>query len=371
LVGARILFMGSRPPEFSPSDNPASDSPTVITRALTFLFLPAFNWWLLLCPSKLSFDWSMGSIPLVEGVSDVRNLATAAFYVGLMTAAWRVLLAVDAANRRTSVAAAPPSPDYRRKSTPQRNPITVNGNGYHEVQHINGTSSLSSSSVVNKTAAFINRSNGCCGVNGGVSTEIKHSLPTENGGSHRTRSLSHSRLRDTAAANDDVVAGGESDDVMAHGASWSPSPHVALVSLALLVVPFIPATNLFFYVGFVVAERVLYIPSLGLCLLVADGVCRLMSSSLSRCGVGGDPTTSTMRWRHWHWLCRHQRVVVRALFLVLLATMAVKTFARNADWLTEESLYRSGISVNPAKGQFCFHVHFTAFLMTSFCCVLQ
>jgi protein O-mannosyl-transferase len=51
-------------------------------------------------------------------------------------------------------------------------------------------------------------------------------------------------------------------------------------------------------------------------------------------------------------LFRHQRrVIVSASFFMLMATMSVKTFMRNADWVTEESLYRSGISVNPAKGQ--------------------
>ena len=47
---------------------------------------------------------------------------------------------------------------------------------------------------------------------------------------------------------------------------------VLLMGLSLLVLPFIPATNLFFYVGFVVAERILYIPSMGFCLLAAKGI---------------------------------------------------------------------------------------------------
>ena len=38
-----------------------------------------------------------------------------------------------------------------------------------------------------------------------------------------------------------------------------------------MVLPFIPASNLFFPVGFVVAERILYTPSFGFCLLVALG----------------------------------------------------------------------------------------------------
>lgn len=39
-----------------------------------------------------------------------------------------------------------------------------------------------------------------------------------------------------------------------------------------MVIPFLPASNLFFTVGFVVAERVLYIPSIGFCLLIVCGV---------------------------------------------------------------------------------------------------
>jgi hypothetical protein len=38
-----------------------------------------------------------------------------------------------------------------------------------------------------------------------------------------------------------------------------------------MVLPFLPASNLFFTVGFVVAERVLYLSTAGHCLLVAIG----------------------------------------------------------------------------------------------------
>jgi len=51
-----------------------------------------------------------------------------------------------------------------------------------------------------------------------------------------------------------------------------------LLALAWTLIPFLPASNLFFPVGFVVAERVLYIPSMGFCLLVALGT---PSASLS------------------------------------------------------------------------------------------
>lgn len=44
------------------------------------------------------------------------------------------------------------------------------------------------------------------------------------------------------------------------------------LAVFLMTMPFIPATNLLFPVGFVVAERVLYLPSMGFCLLVAMGI---------------------------------------------------------------------------------------------------
>lgn len=44
-----------------------------------------------------------------------------------------------------------------------------------------------------------------------------------------------------------------------------------LLGAALLIMPYVPASNLFFPVGFVLAERVLYLPSIGYCLLVSIG----------------------------------------------------------------------------------------------------
>ena len=65
---------------------------------------------------------------------------------------------------------------------------------------------------------------------------------------------------------------------------------LSLFALSLLVLPFLPASNLLFPVGFVIAERVLYLPSLGLCLLVAIGfeklqvrVCTIIGTLISGC----------------------------------------------------------------------------------------
>lgn len=98
-------------------------------------------------------------------------------------------------------------------------------------------------------------------------------------------------------------------------------------SLAVMVLSFLPATNLFFYVGFVVAERVLYIPSIGLCLILGHGMTKISSI-----------------------LCRRKMTTICGATL-LLACFALQTLKRNQDWKDEESLYKAGIPINPAKGK--------------------
>uniref|UniRef100_A0A0A9XPY3 dolichyl-phosphate-mannose--protein mannosyltransferase n=2 Tax=Lygus hesperus TaxID=30085 RepID=A0A0A9XPY3_LYGHE len=96
----------------------------------------------------------------------------------------------------------------------------------------------------------------------------------------------------------------------------------ALLSAAILVLPFLPASNLFFYVGFVVAERVLYLPSVGYCMLVGLGYAKL---------------------------ARAKNVLPHFGLAFLLLTYSARTYVRNFAWKDEEALYRSGIEVNPPK----------------------
>uniref|UniRef100_A0A8C4U664 dolichyl-phosphate-mannose--protein mannosyltransferase n=1 Tax=Falco tinnunculus TaxID=100819 RepID=A0A8C4U664_FALTI len=187
----RLWIMGGSMPMFSEQDNPASFSPYLLTRFLTYSYLLAFNAWLLLAPITLCYDWQVGSIPLVESVWDVRNLATV-FLVLVMT-----LLSLHC------------------------------------------------------IAAF--------------------------------KKLEHKEV---------------------------------LVGLLFLVFPFIPASNLFFRVGFVVAERVLYMPSMGYCILFVHGLKKL--------------STWLSKWR----------ITVLTLFALLLLLFSWKTVKQNEIWLSRESLFR-------------------------------
>lgn len=93
--------------------------------------------------------------------------------------------------------------------------------------------------------------------------------------------------------------------------------HVPLVlGLLLLILPFLPATNLVVTVGFVIAERVLYIPSLGCVLLVVYGAQLL-----------------------WQSMSKHRQTIL-FFGIMLLAIGFLRTTARNRDWRSRETLLR-------------------------------
>uniref|UniRef100_A0A2K5HR18 Protein O-mannosyl-transferase TMTC1 n=3 Tax=Colobus angolensis palliatus TaxID=336983 RepID=A0A2K5HR18_COLAP len=201
------------PPEPKSSGFPVSPRAVwSMMRFLTYSYLLAFNVWLLLAPVTLCYDWQVGSIPLVETIWDMRNLAT-------------ILLAVVMALLSLHCLAA-----FKR--------------------------------------------------------------------------LEHKEV---------------------------------LVGLLFLVFPFIPASNLFFRVGFVVAERVLYMPSMGYCILFVHGLSKLCTW-LNRCGA----TTLT----------------VSTVLLLLLFSW--KTVKQNEIWLSRESLFRSGVQTLPHNAK--VHYNYANFL---------
>ncbi|XP_020604755.1 transmembrane and TPR repeat-containing protein 2-like [Orbicella faveolata] len=273
LLCLRILIMGKQAPDFSPSDNPAANCESSLTRLLTLLYLPAFNFWLLLSPRTLSFDWSMDSIPLVESLLDPRCAITVMFY-GFLTflgvyCLTRCFLCVE-----TSIE------DHTGDETVRKeNPSVAHRKDHAPKNGKKQTRSTESS--------------------GGPSKDTNSYPPYQNN-NLPMRSFNVTYRNNLLQA--------------------------ALIALTIVMFSFLPASNLFFYVGFVVAERILYIPSVGFCLLIA---------------IGAD-----IIWR----ACNEdqQRLFTGLLVCVFILSVA-RTVQRNWDWQNEETLYRSGISVNPAK----------------------
>lgn len=212
IMSIRLWLMGGSMPLFSEQDNPASFSPHLLTRFLTYSYLLSFNAWLLLAPAVLCYDWQVGSIPLVESLWDVRNGAALLLALGMAALVLRCVTSLQKEESR------------------------------------------------------------------GV-----------------------------------------------------------LVGVLFLVFPFIPASNLFFRVGFVVAERVLYMPSMGYCILVVQGLGRL-------CSVVG-------RWG---------TTALTVSMLLLLLLFSWKTVQQNDIWLSREALFRSGIQTLPHNAK--VHYNYANFL---------
>ncbi|XP_062518575.1 protein O-mannosyl-transferase TMTC4-like [Corticium candelabrum] len=206
LLGIRFRIMGTGPPKFQPVDNPASFSNSTFTRVATYNYIYAINGWLLLNPLWLCFDWSMGCIPLVENVSDVRLLPTLLFWVAMLAVIWTAL---------------------------------VNDN-----------------------------------------TEFRQTIG---------------------------------------------------IGLAFLVVPFLPASNLFFKVGFVVAERVLYIPVVGFCILITAGLSRLSGlQKLRNAGI--------------------------FIFISLVLVFSLRSVQRSAEWRNETDLFTRGVFVCPLNAKVHYNI---------------
>lgn len=85
---------------------------------------------------------------------------------------------------------------------------------------------------------------------------------------------------------------------------------------------FLPASNLMFTVGFVIAERVLYLPSAGFIIIVVLGIRRLCLNYFV------------------------QRVV-KICVLLLIVVHSIRTYQRSKEWSSELELFRSALKVCP------------------------
>lgn len=218
IIGLRLQLMGLRPPDFAPADNPIADASSLLTRTLTFLFLPAFNFYLLLHPRWLSFDWSMEAIPLIHSLLDARNVVSLVFYAMLffvlrsVARATQVATALDATSASSALPLLPcacHSTKHSRHALHSR-PVTNNNN--NSLCVCNESSASSSWTCSSSCSSW-------------DADEVGSSC-SSSGSSQSKRSMSQTHYSQVDRQ---------------------------IVAVALLVIPFLPATNAFFYVGFVVA----------------------------------------------------------------------------------------------------------------------
>ena len=288
LISLRFMIMGGSA-YFASSDNPASNNNSLLTRVLTFLYLPAFNMWLLLNPYTLCFGWMNDSLPLIDNIYDIRNLISFVFYSSAVPFALFI-------SREMEI--------ERMYLTMFKGLTDRNG---EEVKASNGTNPKSD----------------------------HHSSKVKRHRGLRRRVTSLKRK----VHNTDDVNKNNSDNTNKNSIV---TQHVLVIvmCLSMMIYPFVPATNLFFYVGFVVAEHILYIPSVGFCLLIAMGLYQFYLEYI-RCKLVNPDHLLTQLCGLWYYLC----------LILTLSLYVIRTIQRNGDWYSNETLFRSGIGVNPGKGK--------------------
>ncbi|KAH7639783.1 transmembrane and tpr repeat-containing protein 1-like [Dermatophagoides farinae] len=91
------------------------------------------------------------------------------------------------------------------------------------------------------------------------------------------------------------------------------------ISIIMTIIPYLPASNLFITVGFVIAERLLYVPSIGFIFVICYGIRQLR--------------------RQYN----HYGHIIYSITIILMAIFTVKTLQQNHVWTSRETLYKSGI----------------------------
>lgn len=85
ILVTRLWIQSFESPIFRWEDNPAAFASEKLTRILTQNYLYALNFYLLLSPDWLCFDWSFNSIDLIRNFKDLRVIFIVIFYTFLIT----------------------------------------------------------------------------------------------------------------------------------------------------------------------------------------------------------------------------------------------------------------------------------------------
>ncbi|KAF5275683.1 hypothetical protein FQA39_LY06795 [Lamprigera yunnana] len=104
-----------------------------------------------------------------------------------------------------------------------------------------------------------------------------------------------------------------------------------LLATSLILFPFLPATNIFFKVGFVIAERILLLPSLGYTFFIVHG--------LKKWGKAFNPR-------------KNLDIILYGICLIYV----FRTIQRNRDWQTEQNLFNSALEICPLNAKVHYNV---------------
>ena len=110
----------------------------------------------------------------------------------------------------------------------------------------------------------------------------------------------------------------------------------AFFSSVLCILTFLPTSNVFVIIGTIMAERLFYLPSAGLCLLV---------------GFAYDRGIRHVEWRTSNAGPRISLVALHVTLAVVCLALLLRTVLRNQDWQDGERLFRDVIEFAPGNAK--------------------
>ena len=136
----------------------------------------------------------------------------------------------------------------------------------------------------------------------------------------------------------------------------------------LTLLPLAPALNIFFWVGTLLAERLLYLPSVGICLGVGfmfalpfamlfnapdDAIFGENIKAAACEDTCSDKKYSSCQQRIFHnWTIRYRIACLHTLSLfvaIIVSRMSIHSYRRSFDWLNETAIYKSGFDSEPGS----------------------
>ena len=131
-----------------------------------------------------------------------------------------------------------------------------------------------------------------------------------------------------------AASGGGGGGGGGNGSAAASRAFALIFGAAFALIAYFPSSHLVQYVAFLLAERTLYIPSLGAALVLAE---------LVRAAAGGGGRKPPPRWSCSWW----RAAGAGAAAVALLAAYVCTTVARVKDWADEEALMASNLRMYP------------------------
>ncbi|CEL98362.1 unnamed protein product [Vitrella brassicaformis CCMP3155] len=327
LFKLRSALVGGTQVGFSPVDTPIPYESSRLTRWLSYMNLHRIYFGLMVLPWNLCWDYSYDSVPMVTSITDPRCIQTLLVYALLFSGGVYGLLAIR----------------WPQRHVPQLVRCLI-----HPLRGCSGGSQGQQPLLDNTISAEekpTEDTSSASAADEDVSSEREGSTvpasPAEEEAVEEHADVSKGTTVDQAAARD-VFGGEENGENGENGKDGRarPTPGAQLLmGLSFIIVPFMPASNVFFTVGTVIGERLLYPSTVGWS-LVLSAIGGLLWGP-------GEARSAGCR--------RGRRVAVLAAymaFLLLLGGWYVwRSAVRVEQWSSRASLFVADARVNPRSAK--------------------